>query len=162
MTATPSPSPSPRLSGDDHKVLRGTVQLQITGISWGREKNEAQKPPIRTRITSRQNGKACRRPNHRLCLAVFVDLGVWGKRCQDKLVSEDRVIGLEFPCAPIMQRAHFAHNLSTQTLLFCLCKLSFKMTTFTRIGEEETPSINVDVTRRLSKIDPNIYGGFVE
>jgi len=53
------------------------------------------------------------------------------------------------------------------------------MTTFTRIPEEETPSINVDVSRRLSKIgmshlraletffngilaDPNIYGGFME
>ncbi|RDL39089.1 Glycoside hydrolase [Venustampulla echinocandica] len=36
------------------------------------------------------------------------------------------------------------------------------MTTFTRIPEGETPSINVDVSRRLSKIDPNIYGGFME
>jgi len=36
------------------------------------------------------------------------------------------------------------------------------MTTFTRISEEETPSINVDVNRRLSKIDSNIYGGFME
>lgn len=30
--------------------------------------------------------------------------------------------------------------------------ISVNMTTFTRISEEETPSINVDVTRRLSKI----------
>jgi hypothetical protein len=57
------------------------------------------------------------------------------------------------------------------------------MTTFTRIPEDETPSIHVDVSRRLSKIgkissgtylqasidnslticiDPNIYGGFTE
>jgi len=37
-----------------------------------------------------------------------------------------------------------------------------KMTTFTRINEDETPSITVDESRRLSKIDPNIYGGFME
>jgi hypothetical protein len=55
-----------------------------------------------------------------------------------------------------------------------------RMTTFTRIPEEETPSISVDVSRRLSKIgnaikcqdlqnevlnfrtDPMIYGGFME
>jgi hypothetical protein len=54
------------------------------------------------------------------------------------------------------------------------------MTTFTRIAEGETPSISVDVERRLSKIgrkphcrarwdmitdislDPMIYGGFME
>ncbi|TAQ87829.1 hypothetical protein B7494_g3862 [Chlorociboria aeruginascens] len=36
------------------------------------------------------------------------------------------------------------------------------MTTFTRIPEEEAPSIGVDVSRRLSRIDPNIYGGFME
>ncbi|KAE9375554.1 glycoside hydrolase family 51 protein [Stipitochalara longipes BDJ] len=36
------------------------------------------------------------------------------------------------------------------------------MTTFTRIPEGQTPSISVDVSRRLSKIDPNIYGGFME
>ncbi|PBP20111.1 glycoside hydrolase family 51 protein [Diplocarpon rosae] len=36
------------------------------------------------------------------------------------------------------------------------------MATFTRIPEGETPSIRVDVNRRLSKIDPNIYGGFTE
>ncbi|RFU31887.1 hypothetical protein B7463_g4494, partial [Scytalidium lignicola] len=36
------------------------------------------------------------------------------------------------------------------------------MTTFTRIHPGETPSINVDISRRLSKIDPNIYGGFTE
>ncbi|KAL2071425.1 hypothetical protein VTL71DRAFT_12660 [Oculimacula yallundae] len=36
------------------------------------------------------------------------------------------------------------------------------MTTFTRISEGETPSISIDVNRRLSKIDPNIYGGFME
>jgi hypothetical protein len=57
---------------------------------------------------------------------------------------------------------HFAYNLSDSTALPWLCKLLFDMTTFTRIGEEETPSIDVDVARRLSKIDPNIYGGFME
>ncbi|KAI9643988.1 hypothetical protein NHQ30_007340 [Ciborinia camelliae] len=36
------------------------------------------------------------------------------------------------------------------------------MTTFTRIPDGETPSINVDVSRRLSKINPMIYGGFME
>lgn len=54
------------------------------------------------------------------------------------------------------------------------------MTTFTRIHEDESPSIGVDVSKRLSKIgkpnnsvllrrqllinltDPNIYGGFTE
>jgi hypothetical protein len=36
------------------------------------------------------------------------------------------------------------------------------MTTFTRISEEETPSIDVDVSHLLSKINPDIYGGFME
>lgn len=36
------------------------------------------------------------------------------------------------------------------------------MTTFTRITDGETASIDVDVSRRLSKIDRNIYGGFLE
>jgi hypothetical protein len=54
------------------------------------------------------------------------------------------------------------------------------MTSFTRIPEEDSPSIDVDIRRRLSKIgmlaltkevelmayfliiDPNIYGGFME
>lgn len=53
------------------------------------------------------------------------------------------------------------------------------MTTFTRIAEDETPTISVDVKRRVSKIgvlfieygmgcrltwgtDPMIYGGFME
>ncbi|PBP21976.1 putative alpha-N-arabinofuranosidase C [Diplocarpon rosae] len=36
------------------------------------------------------------------------------------------------------------------------------MATYTRIPESETPSIRVDVNRRLSRIDPNIYGGFME
>jgi alpha-N-arabinofuranosidase len=36
------------------------------------------------------------------------------------------------------------------------------MTTFTRIPEEETPVIDVDASRRLSKIDPMTYGGFTE
>jgi alpha-N-arabinofuranosidase len=36
------------------------------------------------------------------------------------------------------------------------------MTTFTRIADEETPSIDINVSHRLSKIDPNIYGGFTE
>ena len=49
-------------------------------------------------------------------------------------------------------------------VLFCLCESlfkAFKMTTFARIGGDETPSINVDVTRGLSKIDPNIHGPLV-
>lgn len=36
------------------------------------------------------------------------------------------------------------------------------MTTFTRIEEIETPTIDIDVQRRLSKIDDHIYGGFLE
>ncbi|KAI9834881.1 MAG: hypothetical protein M1819_002789 [Sarea resinae] len=36
------------------------------------------------------------------------------------------------------------------------------MTTFTRISDSETPSIDVNPLRRLSKINPNIYGGFTE
>src|SRR3954464_15478386 len=66
-----------------------------------------------------------------------------------------------------------------------ICILDKNMTTFTRIAEEDTPSISVDISRRLSKIgrsirpflpgriyffkqlltprtDPNIYGGFTE
>lgn len=36
------------------------------------------------------------------------------------------------------------------------------MTTFTRVSEKDTPVIHVDVDRKLSKIDPMIYGGFTE
>ncbi|KAE9378574.1 glycoside hydrolase family 51 protein [Stipitochalara longipes BDJ] len=36
------------------------------------------------------------------------------------------------------------------------------MTTFTRIPEDQTPCISIDVSRRLAKINPNIYGGFTE
>ena len=36
------------------------------------------------------------------------------------------------------------------------------MATFTSIAEEATPSISVDTTREISKINPNIYGGFTE
>jgi hypothetical protein len=36
------------------------------------------------------------------------------------------------------------------------------MTTFTRIRGDETPLIEVDAAKRLSKIDPMTYGGFTE
>ncbi|TPX13159.1 uncharacterized protein E0L32_006359 [Thyridium curvatum] len=36
------------------------------------------------------------------------------------------------------------------------------MTTFTRIDDGETPVIEVDALKKLSKIDPMIYGGFTE
>ncbi len=36
------------------------------------------------------------------------------------------------------------------------------MTTFTTIRAGETPLIEVDAAKRLSKIDPMTYGGFTE
>lgn len=36
------------------------------------------------------------------------------------------------------------------------------MATFTRVSDDETPSIILDTSQRLSKIDRNIYGGFTE
>jgi len=36
------------------------------------------------------------------------------------------------------------------------------MTTFTKIRGDETPLIEVDAARRLSRIDPMTYGGFTE
>lgn len=36
------------------------------------------------------------------------------------------------------------------------------MATFTRIGDDEQPSISVDSRAVISKIDDNIYGGFTE
>ena len=36
------------------------------------------------------------------------------------------------------------------------------MATFTRISDDETPSVTVDISQRLSKIDRNIYSGFTE
>lgn len=36
------------------------------------------------------------------------------------------------------------------------------MTTFTKTSDDEPAVIKVDVTRKLSKIDPMIYGGFTE
>ena len=43
-----------------------------------------------------------------------------------------------------------------------LGRSAFTMTTFTRIPDDATPQIDVDVARRLSKINKNIYGGFME
>lgn len=36
------------------------------------------------------------------------------------------------------------------------------MTTFTKLGAGETPLIEVDARKKLSKIDPMTYGGFTE
>ncbi|KAL5361666.1 Arabinosidase C [Aspergillus floccosus] len=36
------------------------------------------------------------------------------------------------------------------------------MTTFTKLSEQEAPSLSVHPTRRISKINPNIYAGFTE
>lgn len=36
------------------------------------------------------------------------------------------------------------------------------MATFTRVSDDETPSLTIDTSRRLSKIDRNIYSGFTE
>lgn len=36
------------------------------------------------------------------------------------------------------------------------------MTTFTKIPEDQTPCISIDVSRRVAKINRNIYGGFTE
>ncbi|KAK7921191.1 hypothetical protein PG985_009213 [Apiospora marii] len=36
------------------------------------------------------------------------------------------------------------------------------MTTFTKLGAGETPLIEVDARKKLSKVDPMIYGGFTE
>lgn len=36
------------------------------------------------------------------------------------------------------------------------------MTTYTKISEDDLPSISIDVSRQISKINPNIYGGFAE
>ena len=37
-----------------------------------------------------------------------------------------------------------------------------RMATFTKIPEGETPVVDVDPSRRVAKIDKNIYGGFLE
>lgn len=36
------------------------------------------------------------------------------------------------------------------------------MTTYTRIGDDEQPTITVDPEAVISKINDNIYGGFTE
>lgn len=41
-------------------------------------------------------------------------------------------------------------------------KRSANMTTFTKLSDEETPTISIHASRRLSKINPNIYSGFTE
>ena len=55
-------------------------------------------------------------------------------------------------------------HLKHLTLLFCdqIHPSTAIMTTFTRIPEDQTPCISIDVSRRLAKINPNIYGGFTE
>lgn len=37
-----------------------------------------------------------------------------------------------------------------------------EMTTFTKISDSDTPLIEVDADRKLSKVDPMTYGGFTE
>lgn len=36
------------------------------------------------------------------------------------------------------------------------------MATFTKLDDQETPVISVHPSRRISKINPNIYAGFTE
>jgi alpha-N-arabinofuranosidase len=36
------------------------------------------------------------------------------------------------------------------------------MTTFTRLNDDEVPTISVDPTAVIAKIEDNIYGGFTE
>ena len=36
------------------------------------------------------------------------------------------------------------------------------MTTFTKISEDETPSITLNPAHTIAKINDNIYGGFTE
>lgn len=36
------------------------------------------------------------------------------------------------------------------------------MTSFTRLAESETPVVSFHPSRRISKINPNIYAGFTE
>lgn len=36
------------------------------------------------------------------------------------------------------------------------------MTTFTKLSEQEAPSLSIHPTRKISKINPNIYAGFTE
>lgn len=36
------------------------------------------------------------------------------------------------------------------------------MTTFTKLADGDTPVIDVDAGKKLSKIDPMVYGGFTE
>lgn len=36
------------------------------------------------------------------------------------------------------------------------------MASFTRIADDETPSIVIHPTHKISKINDNIYGGFTE
>jgi alpha-N-arabinofuranosidase len=36
------------------------------------------------------------------------------------------------------------------------------MTSFTKLSDQEAPSISVHASRRISKINPNIYAGFTE
>jgi alpha-N-arabinofuranosidase len=36
------------------------------------------------------------------------------------------------------------------------------MTTFTKLSEHETPTISFHPSRRISKLNPNIYAGFAE
>jgi hypothetical protein len=43
---------------------------------------------------------------------------------------------------------------------FYVCVAS--MTTFTKLGDQDTPVISVHPSRRISKINPNIYAGFTE
>lgn len=40
--------------------------------------------------------------------------------------------------------------------------LEIMTTTFMRVSDSETPVIEVDSEKKLSRIDPMIYGGFTE
>jgi hypothetical protein len=60
-------------------------------------------------------------------------------------------------------RALFEILLSRLAIDACdACDSSCTMATFTRISDEETPSITIHPDHKISKINDNIYGGFTE
>lgn len=79
-----------------------------------------------------------------------------------------KVVSLRSTLAPmhIYPRHQSPHEQTSKHLTWIVLSqylvLTFKMATFTKISEDETPSITVHPTHKISKINNNIYGGFTE
>jgi len=76
----------------------------------------------------------------------------WGRRAKQFGIGSQA-----FSCA-----RECLHSIVGATLTYRVARGTSTMATFTRITEEETPSIVVHAEHKVATINDNIYGGFTE